>query len=571
MKRLLSLFLALAVLASPTNALALNYTVKSGDTLTKIARQFSTTVQSLAVDNGIQNPDRIYVGQELSVSDEDELVGGSGGTYTPVTGYSSRLSTFTASSASTINVVSTKDPSGQQIDISNISSSSSARIYLSIAPGTSKEEIIYCTGLTATSWTGCVRGLSFQGGSLTASSTLAFAHNAGTAIVISNVGQFFTEYVSRTGDQDIYDIKTFYSYPKFAATTTVPTLGAELATKYYVDNVGAGGFTCSNVSSTLGLQCTGSVPETVGIYASSTKGLAFDSDGRVYVTSTTGITFADDGALAFDQTSNLVLSGNVTSTGTLQVQTPTSSMDAVNLAYANGAILNSFATGTAGISITAGQALWVSSTSTLFLTDTSVASSTYQFVGIALENATVGNEVRYARPGGMVCNQTGLSPGYNYYLSGSSGAIATTAGTYFARIGRAVSASCLLVAFPKFVARGRFSVTGTGDTAVITQFYPANIQIRAAAEGSGGGTATFTASAGMSIGNEDSSVGYGHNNTTFGTSWDPSNALRLYSQNTSPVVGDISAKNANGFTFNISAYALTAGSRVQVEWTAYSE
>jgi lysozyme len=43
------------------------YTVKSGDTLSKIAAKFGTTYQKIAKDNGISNPDKIYVGQKLKI------------------------------------------------------------------------------------------------------------------------------------------------------------------------------------------------------------------------------------------------------------------------------------------------------------------------------------------------------------------------------------------------------------------------------------------------------------------------------------------------------------------------
>ena len=43
------------------------YTVKSGDTLSKIAGRFGTTYQKIAQMNGIGNPNRIHVGQRLRV------------------------------------------------------------------------------------------------------------------------------------------------------------------------------------------------------------------------------------------------------------------------------------------------------------------------------------------------------------------------------------------------------------------------------------------------------------------------------------------------------------------------
>ena len=43
------------------------YTVKNGDTLSKIASRFGTTYQKIAQMNGIGNPNRIHVGQKLRV------------------------------------------------------------------------------------------------------------------------------------------------------------------------------------------------------------------------------------------------------------------------------------------------------------------------------------------------------------------------------------------------------------------------------------------------------------------------------------------------------------------------
>lgn len=44
------------------------YTVQPGDTLVQIARTYNTSVQKLAIANGIQNPDLIYVGQRLVIT-----------------------------------------------------------------------------------------------------------------------------------------------------------------------------------------------------------------------------------------------------------------------------------------------------------------------------------------------------------------------------------------------------------------------------------------------------------------------------------------------------------------------
>lgn len=55
------------------------HTVASGETLSAIARQYGVTVTELAAANGITNPDRIFVGQVLTIPG-DTPGGGQGGT-----------------------------------------------------------------------------------------------------------------------------------------------------------------------------------------------------------------------------------------------------------------------------------------------------------------------------------------------------------------------------------------------------------------------------------------------------------------------------------------------------------
>ena len=54
--------------ASAVVAHADTVTVKSGDTLYKIAQKYHTSVSSLAQKNNISNPNRIYVGQKIKTS-----------------------------------------------------------------------------------------------------------------------------------------------------------------------------------------------------------------------------------------------------------------------------------------------------------------------------------------------------------------------------------------------------------------------------------------------------------------------------------------------------------------------
>lgn len=45
----------------------MKHTVRRGDTLSKIAAKYNTTVEALAASNGIKNPDRINVGDVLTI------------------------------------------------------------------------------------------------------------------------------------------------------------------------------------------------------------------------------------------------------------------------------------------------------------------------------------------------------------------------------------------------------------------------------------------------------------------------------------------------------------------------
>lgn len=56
---------------TPTPKEDIFYTVKRGDNLTKIAKQFNTTVSQLVAWNNIPNPNLIYVGQVLKVGEKN--------------------------------------------------------------------------------------------------------------------------------------------------------------------------------------------------------------------------------------------------------------------------------------------------------------------------------------------------------------------------------------------------------------------------------------------------------------------------------------------------------------------
>lgn len=71
-KALVAMVVALSMLVSVCSAASVSYTVKRGDTLTKIAKQYNVTIQEIVDANGIKNPNLIYVDQILSIPQKDE-------------------------------------------------------------------------------------------------------------------------------------------------------------------------------------------------------------------------------------------------------------------------------------------------------------------------------------------------------------------------------------------------------------------------------------------------------------------------------------------------------------------
>lgn len=265
--------------------------------------------------------------------------------YTPITGYQSRTSQFISSSATTIPVVSTKDKNEVQIALANISSSGTVKIYLNLAPGTSREEPIMCTDLTPTSFTGCTRGLVFQGASESTSSTIAVSHNAGTPIIITNIGQFYNQYVSIDGDQVIQNQKTFAGDVIFATSaikignqttaknkviyanngsSTIPFLQYNESTQQW--QISNDGLTTLNLVSSTGSGLSASTTKgifitnsLIGINASSTAGLTFDVAGNLYVLTSSTL------ALGFDSGGRITINTS-TLRSLIATTTPTADM-----------------------------------------------------------------------------------------------------------------------------------------------------------------------------------------------------------------------------------------------------
>lgn len=337
-----------------------------------------------------------------------------GAGYAPVTGYQTMTTSRVSATATTIPVASVTDKAGNAITTANISASSTVRMYFNLEAGTVREEPFVCTGISGLNLTGCTRGIQFQGNDLTGSSTIAVTHNAGSSVIMTNLGVMYgNEFVSISGNQIKYDVLQFDSFPRVtsSAATYLPVNAFDFATKQYVDNVGAGGFTASNVSSSLGLISFAGVTNCptaaacVGINISTTSsGLIFDTlankNRLILAVSSTGFTYIDSlGNLAVATT------GTLNWTGTMRVTTaPTGTTDVVNMQYADASYFGNGA----------------DSSSTITTSATATRDMYYT-------NLTIANGATYA-PNGFHIYATGtitVSPSSFFSVAGFNGTTGT--------------------------------------------------------------------------------------------------------------------------------------------------
>lgn len=89
-------------------------------------------------------------------------------------------------------------------------------------------------------------------------------------------------------------------------------------------------------------------------------------------------------------------------------------------------VSGSYGQGTAGVAITAGQALYLDSTaSTIKLCDADASSSAADCIGIALHGAGIGQPIRYQTSGDITIGAT-IAAAVPYLTSTNAGGIAPT-------------------------------------------------------------------------------------------------------------------------------------------------
>jgi hypothetical protein len=141
--------------------------------------------------------------------------------FTPTTAFEERLTESIASNTLTIPISSVKDRDGNLLPIS-----ATNKGYFTIEPGTSREESIVCDDIQESPPALIVatngRGLAASGDSEVGSSGRAYSHNAGSKIIMTDIAQFFGNFVS-------------YMEPS-AEPTYSPVEDNDLTTRAWVEN-----------------------------------------------------------------------------------------------------------------------------------------------------------------------------------------------------------------------------------------------------------------------------------------------------------------------------------------------
>ncbi len=141
---------------------------------------------------------------ETCLKDQD---GGLG--FSVATGYQKTLRSTMDTTQTYIPMSSMYLPDGTYLDPTQLGS----QIFVMIEPGKTKQEIAVCTSLSTSTlnFTGCTRGLGFQGTSLVAVSGNAKTHTAGSFASISNTHYVYEQFVDKDTQETASGTKRFAS------------------------------------------------------------------------------------------------------------------------------------------------------------------------------------------------------------------------------------------------------------------------------------------------------------------------------------------------------------------------
>lgn len=295
--------------------------------------------------------------------------------------------------------------------------------------GTSNKEYIIATCVD-TACSSLTRGISYVTGS-SSITALKKEHRRGASVKITDHPLLGIMANIFNGRETIPANLYYTTHPSNSSASTT------IMDKSYVDDVGAGGFTNSNVATTKGLSAQGTAPETVGVNASSSSGLGFDTDGSLRITaSSTGGIKADSNGIYVDGTDSIIFSGNQSFTGNIYSnQVVFSAISSTTITGATSPQPVYLATSTGALNLSSGSS--------------TLSSTYYDFIGFAISSGNNGQNI-YVQTSGIVSGFSGLTVGKQYYIgTTTAGTITsvkpTASGDIVIEIGKAISATQLLI------------------------------------------------------------------------------------------------------------------------------
>ena len=367
--------------------------------------------------------------------------------FSPSSGYNETIASPLNSSTSTIAVSSIDDADGVELALS-----SSNKGYFTIDPGQTDAERVVCTGVDSvtTSLTGCTRGLASSGSSETGSASLASTHDVGSKIIMTNIAQFFGNYINIWDDQTKAGVMTFSSLPK--VPTTSPTDGSEVASWDIITSlINQGAATSTPDKAGIGKLGTGSqiasstpfddldphfVNTELGTSTPTVRGLGYfpvsENDGYLNQSWL-------DLSESWDFLGDVNFSNGFSVSGELNI-TSTTTMSGINIAnnvqpYIASTSINAWG---APKPVYIAPSYESTNAGKVALCDGNIQYA-LDFIGFAVTTATTSGDTIYVQRSGIVNGFTGLTPGDDYYVSDSEGVLSTTVGTYEIYVGRAIS------------------------------------------------------------------------------------------------------------------------------------
>ena len=247
--------------------------------------------------------------------------------FSVASGYKEVLSASMTATQTTVPVVSMVLPDDHTLTMADLGD----KVFLTLEPSSSKKkEIVMCTGISGSNWTGCTRGLAFYGTSTASVADNREKHSSGSIVIMSNVHYVYDELMDKDTTETITGDKTFSGTVDFSDTiptmpTTAPTTDDQVASKSYVDGVAIAG-AATSTETTAGIGELATATEQANNTFSATNPTFLSTK---YSSSTSGANYVivadSDGELdsSFIGDNDYTFSGENTFSGTTTMATTT--------------------------------------------------------------------------------------------------------------------------------------------------------------------------------------------------------------------------------------------------------